>query len=68
MAQGDDRGLEESDSEDANLDKPMEENGGPFASFRSFLLNFLEERDCSIKKRLVGRARYSNNYYNYNDY
>lgn len=58
--QGDDRGLEDSDFEDANLDKdvkPMEENDGSFVSFRSFLLNFLEEGDCSIKKTLVGGAR-----------
>lgn len=67
-AQGDDRGLEDSDFEDANLDKdvkPLEENGGSFASFRSFLLNFLEEEDCSIKNTLVGCARKNNNYYNY---
>lgn len=34
--------------------KLMEEDRKKVASIRSFLLNFLEERDCSIKKRLVG--------------
>ena len=33
--------------------KLMEEDRKKVASIRSFLLNFLEERDCSIKKRLV---------------
>ncbi|CAM9152255.1 unnamed protein product, partial [Laminaria digitata] len=32
--------------------KLMEEDRKKVASIRSFLLNFLEERDCSIKKRL----------------
>lgn len=34
--------------------KVLEEDRKKVASIRSFLLNFLEERDCSIKKRLVG--------------
>lgn len=33
--------------------KLLEEDRKKVASIRSFLLNFLEERDCSIKKRLV---------------
>lgn len=33
--------------------KVLEEDRKKVASIRSFLLNFLEERDCSIKKRLV---------------
>lgn len=33
--------------------KLLEEDRRKVASIRSFLLNFLEERDCSIKKRLV---------------
>lgn len=43
-------------SDDAQLSKAarlMEEDRKTVASIRSFLLNFLEERDCSIKKRLV---------------
>ena len=37
--------------------KLMEEDRKKVASIRSFLLNFLEERDCSIKKRLVRFSR-----------
>ena len=33
--------------------KLLEEDRKKVASIRSFLMNFLEERDCSIKKRLV---------------
>lgn len=36
--------------------KLWEEDRKKIASIRSFLLNFLEERDCSIKKRLVGKG------------
>lgn len=45
------------DSSTARLSKSakvLEEDRKKVASIRSFLLNFLEERDCSIKKRLVG--------------
>lgn len=45
------------DSSSARLSrsaKVLEEDRKKVASIRSFLLNFLEERDCSIKKRLVG--------------
>ncbi|CAB1113691.1 unnamed protein product [Ectocarpus sp. CCAP 1310/34] len=44
------------DNSDAHLSKSaklLEEDRKKVASIRSFLLNFLEERDCSIKKRLV---------------
>lgn len=37
--------------------KVLEEDRKKVASIRSFLLNFLEERDCSIKKRLVSALR-----------
>ncbi|CAM9318828.1 unnamed protein product [Ectocarpus sp. 8 AP-2014] len=43
------------DNSDAHLSKSakvLEEDRKKVASIRSFLLNFLEERDCSIKKRL----------------
>lgn len=33
--------------------KLLEEDKKKVGSIRSFLLNFLEERDCSVKKRLV---------------
>lgn len=45
------------DNSSARLSKSarlLEEDRKKVASIRSFLLNFLEERDCSIKKRLVG--------------
>lgn len=36
----------------------LEEDRKKVASIRSFLLNFLEDRDCSIKKRLASQTDY----------
>lgn len=56
----DDVGEEENVGDEKKLSraaKLIEEERGKVASVRSFLLNFLEGRDCSIKKRLVRRFR-----------
>lgn len=52
-------GEEESAGDEKKLSraaKLIEEEREKVASVRSFLLNFLEGRDCSIKKRLVRRV------------
>lgn len=49
-------GGKDGDGDERKLSKAaklLEEDMKKVASIRSFLLNFLEERDCSIKKRLV---------------
>lgn len=43
--------------------KVLEEDRKKVASIRSFLLNFLEERDCSIKKRLVSALLYRRRFF-----
>lgn len=48
-----DKGTSEGTTKLSKAAKVMEEDRKKVASIRSFLLNFLEERDCSIKKRLV---------------
>lgn len=47
------KGTSEGTTKLSKAAKVMEEDRKKVASIRSFLLNFLEERDCSIKKRLV---------------